>query len=132
MRNNYKRCYSEAIKYDNFGDRLEYLRLLDGNVNSPRAMSNEFYKSRPWLTVRDEIIKRDLGMDLGVNGNSISDRIIVHHINPITDTDIIEGSYKLFDPENLITVSIQTHNAIHYGSKKEDFVERKPGDTKLW
>lgn len=128
----YAKSYSESLQYENFGDRLNYLILLDGNVDSPRHMSNTFYKSKPWIQCRDDIIRRDLGMDLGVNGVEIDGKIIVHHINPITEEDILYNSSKLFNHENLIAVSVQTHNIIHYGYPKERYVERQPNDTKLW
>lgn len=106
--------------------------LLDGNVDSPKHMSNKFYKSKAWRDCRNEIIRRDFGMDLGVNGVEINGTIIVHHINPITEQDINSWSPKLFDPENLISVSIETHNIIHYGQPKEPYTERQPNDTTLW
>ena len=85
-----------------------------------------------WKQTRLQIINRDLGFDLGVFGMYIYDRVIVHHINPVTILDIVNNTSALFDPENLITVSHDTHNRIHYGSPREDFVERTPGDTILW
>lgn len=127
------RCYSELVKLDSFSERLEYLKLLDNNVNSPRHMSEPFYKSDLWRTVRQNIITRDLGFDLGVFGVYIHDTVMVHHINPITEDDIVYQTQKLLDPENLITVSLNTHNLIHYKNEvKEPWVERTPGDTKLW
>lgn len=86
-----------------------------------------------WLTTRDIIIKRDLGFDLGIMGVYILDKVIIHHINPIDEYDILNLTPKLLDPENLITTSLKTHNIIHYGQKKgEPWVERRPGDTILW
>lgn len=127
------RSYSELITLPSFTERLEYLKLLDNNVNSPRHMSEQFYKSKLWKTVRDDIITRDLGFDLGVFGVYIHDTVLVHHINPITEYDILNRTKKLLDPENLITVSLNTHNLIHYKNEvREEWVERTPGDTKLW
>lgn len=127
------RCYSELILLPSFTERLEYLKLLDNNVTSPRHMSEQFYKSSIWLTVRQRIIDRDLGFDLGVFGIYIDGPMLVHHINPINESDIIYQTKKLLDPENLITTSGITHNLIHYNKvEKEKWVERKPGDTKLW
>lgn len=127
------RTYSELIKLDSFTERLEYLKLLDNNVSSPRHMSIDFYRSDAWEITRNQIITRDLGFDLGVFGVYIEGQILVHHINPITENDIIYRTAKLLDPENLITTSIDTHNRIHYNQKeKEVWVERRPGDTKLW
>ncbi len=127
------RSYSELIKIPSFSERLEYLKLLDNNVLSPRHMSQQFYQSHAWKATRKEIIKRDLGFDLGVFGVYIEGTIIIHHINPITEWDIINMSNRLFDPENLITTSVNTHNKIHYNIEEpEIWVERKPGDTILW
>jgi 5-methylcytosine-specific restriction endonuclease McrA len=96
-------------------------------------MSAQFYQSKTWKTVRKEVIDRDLGFDLGIFGVYIEGAILVHHINPINESDIVYQTKKLLDPENLITVSGITHNLIHYDKKeKEKWVERKPGDTKLW
>lgn len=120
--------YSEMATMRSFKERLDYLMLLDGNVKSPRKNAMKFYKSKTWKQVRKEIIFRDLTFDLGVTGVDIMDKVLVHHINPITDDDILNESRKLYDPENLITVSLNTHNIIHYGSKEDDYVERQPGD----
>lgn len=125
------RTYSEMLQYKSFEERLRYLMLLDGNVKSPRKYSMEFYKSKSWLQVRKEIIFRDLTFDLGIPGIDITDKVLVHHINPITDDDIFNDNPSLYDPENLITTSVLTHNIIHYGNKKEEYVERQPGDTSL-
>ena len=122
------RRYSDMILLPSFKERLDYLMLLDGNVKSPRKNSMTFYKSKTWKQVRKEIIFRDLTFDLGVTGVDILDKVLVHHINPITDEDILNESRKLYDPENLITVSLNTHNIIHYGNKEEEYVERQPGD----
>jgi 5-methylcytosine-specific restriction endonuclease McrA len=127
------RSYSELISMPSFTERLEYLKLLDNNVTSPRHMSAGFYKSRTWRTIRKQIIDRDLGFDLGMFGVYIDGPMLVHHINPINESDIIYQTNKLLDPENLITVSGNTHNLIHYNKvEKEKWVERTPGDTKLW
>ena len=122
------RRYSDMILFPSFKERLDYLMLLDGNVKSPRKNSMAFYKSKTWKQVRKEIIFRDLTFDLGVEGVDILDKVLVHHINPITDEDILNESRKLYDPENLITVSLNTHNIIHYGNKEYEYVERQPGD----
>ena len=122
------RRYSDMILLPSFKERLDYLMLLDGNVKSPRKNSMAFYKSKTWKQIRKEIIFRDLTFDLGVPGVDILDKVLVHHINPITDEDILNESRKLYDPENLITVSLNTHNIIHYGNKEDEYVERQPGD----
>lgn len=123
-----------ALNKEDWNARLEYLMLLDGNATSPRHMSNRFYKSSEWLRVRDEVIERDLGCDLGILELPIEGPIIVHHINPLCEEDIENWNVeKLFDKDNLICCSIQTHNMIHYGKpKEEEYVERTPGDTILW
>lgn len=127
------RCYSELILLPSFSERLEYLKLLDNNATSPRHMSEQFYQSRTWKVLRKQILDRDLGFDLGVFGVYVEDTMLVHHINPINESDIIYQTKKLLDPENLITTSIITHNRIHYDLKAKDvWVERKPGDTKFW
>ena len=127
------KSYSELIKLPSFSERLEYLKLFDNNATSPRHMSGDFYRSKKWKSVRQFIIDRDLGFDLGVFGVYIEGTVLVHHINPINESDIIYQTERLFDPENLITVSLLTHNKIHYNTKeKEEWVERKPGDTILW
>lgn len=99
---------------------------------------NRFYKSKVWLELRERIIKRDLACDLGVPNLFIDvdkpgESIIVHHINPISVEDFENGSDLLLDPNNLITVSASTHNTIHYSTvEHEEYIERAPGDTKLW
>lgn len=127
------KTYSELIQLESFPERLEYLKLLDNNALSPRHMSMGFYKSNLWLATRKKILDRDLGFDLGVFGVYIHGPMYVHHINPIEESDIIYQTARLLDPENLITVSHDTHNIIHYGEqKKDEWVERTPGDTILW
>lgn len=127
------RSYSELIRLPSFSERLEYLKLLDNNVTSPRHMSESFYRSHVWRTTRQNIIDRDNAFDLGVFGIYIDGPIYVHHINPINEDDIIFMTARLLDPENLISTSLNTHNLIHYNKVvKEKWVERRPGDTKLW
>lgn len=127
------RSYEEMLTFPSFEERLAYLQLFDTNALSPRHMSEEFYKSQPWLYVRKKVIERDMGFDLAVFGVYIPDIVMVHHINPITEEDIINLSPKLFDMNNLVTTSKTTHNKIHYKQKeKEVWVERQPGDTILW
>lgn len=93
-----------------------------------------FYARPEWRQVRNHIILRDGGCDLACKGMEIASRVIIHHINPLAEGDILSCSEKLFDPENLVCVSVQTHNYIHYGyyKKYEEVPERKQGDTKLW
>lgn len=128
------RSYSELMKHESFYERLAYLQLFDGNVSSPREISQEFYKSDLWIRMREKIILRDFGCDLGSKGIYIRGPIIVHHINPIDKNDILNRTDKLLDPENLIATSINTHNKIHYkkSDTHEDYQERKEGDTIPW
>lgn len=135
----YQRTYSELITFDSYEDRFNYLRL-DGLIGETtfgfdRYLNQIFYKSPEWKRTRDIIIVRDKGCDLGVEGYEIRGKILIHHINPITLEDIRNRSYKLFDPENLITTVMMTHNAIHYGDDSllvKAPVERKPNDTCPW
>ena len=127
------RTYSGAMKHADYASRLEYLSLRDNNVNSPRDISNRFYKSKAWLDVRDAVIARDLGCDLGVPGHYINGPILVHHIDALTKEDIENWNVdKLFGMDNLICTSIDTHNRIHYGEPPKAFSERQPGDTDLF
>lgn len=127
--------YKGALEYDAFGDRLEYLSLWRLGYNSPRQFSNPFYKSPIWRRLREDIIARDMGYDLGVPGVKINGDVYVHHIIPIEEYDILEWNEEiLLNPDNLITVSHDTHMALHYRSKSGLYlpIERTPGDTKLW
>lgn len=127
------RSYSELILLNSYKERLEYLKLVDNNYNNPsRDITQTLFKSSKWKQVRREIINRDMAFDLGVFGLYIYDKVIVHHINPITIEDIVNESKSLFDTENLITTSLDTHNRIHYSMKEEPTVERQAGDTILW
>lgn len=126
------RSYEELIRIPDFNNRLEYLKLLDNNVDSPRGVSGEFFRSAHWKTIRKMVIDRDGRFDLGLFGIYIDGPVYVHHINPITDYDILHMTSKVTDLNNLISTSLDTHNAIHYKSSKDEYVERMPGDTKLW
>lgn len=129
----YNRSYSELTTITDFGDRMDYLCLVGEKHPSPRSISESFYKHPVWLATRKNIITRDFGCDLGIIGEDIFDIILVHHINPINESDIENWNPCLFDPENLITTSVTTHNHIHYGIPViESIVERKAGDTTLW
>lgn len=131
--------YSECIEFPTFEERYKYLRLT-GIVGEPtfahqRYLNQAFYKSREWRDLRNHIIARDLGRDLACEGYEIFDALYVHHIQPITPDDILQRNKMLLDPENLITVSMDTHNAIHYGTLDTSrFVgyERREGDHILW
>lgn len=131
--------YSELILLPTFEERFEYLKL-NGTVGTAtfgfdRVFNQQFYQSVEWKRVRDEIIVRDCGRDLGIQGREIYGRILIHHMNPITITDIQHVTPYLLNPEFLICVSHDTHNAIHYGDASllaMEPVERKPGDTCPW
>lgn len=134
------RTYKQLILLPTFEERFNYLRL-DGKVGSEtfgfdRYFNQQFYRSREWKLIRSEIIARDLGCDLGISDRSIFGRVYVHHMNPIDINDIKDSTDFLLNPDYLITVSKETHNAIHYGDgsllMSTSPVERKPGDTKLW
>ena len=128
--------YKKLLTIDSFGDRLNYLSLFKRGYRSPRHMSNPFYKSRIWRDLREEIIARDLGYDLGVPGIQIPNKqdIIVHHMIPLEEDDILEWREDIIlNPDLLITTSRNTHNIIHYGDRSQSIlIERQPGDTKLW
>lgn len=133
------RSYRELIKRKTFKARFDYLRL-HGNVGEStfgrsRHLNQFLYHSAIWRSLRDEIIIRDEGCDLGMPGYEIYEKLVVHHINPVTLTMIHDGDDRLYDPDNLITVSHNTHMAIHYGDESllpKPLVVRRPGDTKLW
>ena len=127
-----ERSYSELSTLATYSERLEYLKLLDGNASSPRHMSESFYQSPLWKSIRDSVIKRDIRFDLGVFGMYIHGVVFVHHINPIEEYDIINCTPKLTSLDNLVCTSLDTHNAIHYKQQQEEYIERQQGDTKLW
>ena len=133
------RTYSGLCRFDTLESRYDYLRL-EGVVGtmtfgSDRFINQNFYHSREWRQIRNHVIARDQGMDLGLHDAPIRGANYIHHMNPITMEDIEHGTDNLFDPEYLISVTHRTHNAIHYGDKEQlprPFVERSRGDTKLW
>ena len=115
------KTYSDLIQLSTFEERFEYLSLK-GQVGEEtygfdRWVNQKFYKSREWKQIRDYVIVRDSGCDLGILGREIPDRIIVHHINPILVYDIQYATEYLLNPEYLICVSNNTHQAIHYGDE---------------
>jgi hypothetical protein len=136
MRN---RTYSELVRYTTFEDRFAYLKL-DGAVGSQtfgfdRYLNQMFYSSHEWKTIREYVIIRDNGCDLGVQGYEIHANLLIHHINPMTQEDIVHQEEWILDPEFLITTTHNTHNTIHYGNESllpKVVPERKPGDTRLW
>lgn len=126
------RSYTEMKTLTGYHERLEYLKLLDNKTDSPRAISQEFFQSSFWKAIRKQVIERDGRYDLGVDNMYIEGSVYVHHINPINEDDIRNMSPKVTDLDNLVCASLDTHNAIHYKDRKETYVERRPGDTKLW
>ncbi len=133
------RTYSELQRISTFEDRFDYL-VLSGQVGAEtfgfdRWINQNFYTSPEWRAARRAVILRDEGRDLGIEGYEISGGLVVHHMNPMTPDDIIHSHDWILDPEFLITTSNETHNIIHYGDRsqlRKPYVERSPGDTKLW
>lgn len=133
------RTYSGMIQLPTFKERYEYLKLA-GTVGadtfgSDRHLNQSFYRSAEWRRLRNHIIMRDEALDLAHPDRVITGPILVHHITPITPSDIVHASDLLYDPENLVCVSRDTHNAIHYGDYslvKMEYDARSEGDTKLW
>lgn len=134
------RTYSELIQLPTFEDRFNYLKLNGAVANETfgfdRYLNQLFYRSAEWRKVRQQVIIRDRGCDMACDGHEIQGNIIVHHMNPLTLEQIENNPELLLDPEYLICVSFDTHNAIHYGTddfiKSRDVIERHPGDTTLW
>lgn len=133
------RTYTELSRLTTFKERFDYLRL-DGMVGAEtfgfdRYLNQIFYRSQRWKSVRNQVIIRDCGCDLGMEGYEIHDRILIHHMNPITLEDLEKESAFLLDPEYLICTMHNTHNAIHYGDEGLLMVEpivRTRNDTCPW
>lgn len=134
------KSYSELITLPTFIERFNYLKL-DGRIGeatfgSKRYLNQALYHSDAWSDIRNQIIVRDEGCDLALDGYDIGGMIYIHHLNPITAEDIAKRRSCIFDPENLVCVSYKTHQAIHYGDEKllqeGIFVKRFPRDTSLW
>ena len=133
------RTYSELITLPTFEERFKYLQL-DGSVGKDtfgydRYLNQLFYKTTEWKRLRRDLIIRDNGCDLGVEGHEIYGRIIIHHLNPITKDDIVSRTEYLLNPDFLICTTHNTHNAIHYGDESlliTSPVERSKNDTCPW
>ena len=133
------RSYREMLKLSTFEERFDYLQLK-GSVGTStfghdRYLNQRFYTSQTWRRLRDEIIVRDNGSDLAISDREIYDRIIIHHMNPMTREQLRTHDDDPLNPEFLISVTHNTHNAIHYGDESllvMPLVERRPGDIKLW
>lgn len=134
------RTYGELVRLPTFEERYEYLKLSslvgDSTFGYERYLNQAFYRSPEWKRVRRQVILRDKGCDLGIEGRDILDRIEIHHITPITIDDIETASSILLDPDNLICCSPNTHKAIHYGESNlitpSEPTIRKPNDTCPW
>lgn len=133
------KTYSQLIRLPTFEERFEYLKLK-GSVGKDtfghdRYLNQVFYSSMEWRRLRDKIIIRDNGCDLGIEGREIGGKVYIHHLNPLGANDILTHSEYLINPEYLICVSFETHNAIHYGDINllpRDPIERKRNDTCPW
>lgn len=133
------KTYSELIRLPTFEERFEYLKLK-GSVGKDtfgrdRYLNQVFYTSQEWRRLRDKIIIRDNGCDLGIEGREIGGKIYIHHLNPLAVNDILAHSEYLVNPEYLICTSFETHNAIHYGDTNllpRNPIERKRNDTCPW
>jgi hypothetical protein len=133
------RTYRELRRLTTFEDRFRYLALR-GKVGEEtfgwdRWINQQFYTSTQWKQIRNYVIVRDEGCDLGIPGFEIHQRIIIHHMNPMSIREVSHGDPEILDPDFLISTTHRTHNAIHYGDERlllRPFVERRSGDTKLW
>lgn len=134
-----KKTYSEMLTKQTFMERYEYLRLR-GHIGETtfgfnRYLNQQFYTSPIWRSIRNQVIIRDEGCDLACRDREIVGRIYIHHINPISMEMFEWDDPLLYDLENLVSVSFDTHSAIHYGDSSlliQDYIPRQPGDTKLW
>lgn len=131
--------YSELMLLPTFEERYRYLQLNgvigDETFGFDRYINQMFYRSQEWKQVRDYVIVRDNGCDLGIEGHEIRGKILIHHMNPIGIKDIQQVNKFLLDPEYLITTMLSTHNAIHYGDESllvKDPIERSKNDTCPW
>lgn len=133
------KSYRNLILLPTFKERFEYLKLAgtvgESTFGFDRYLNQRFYQSREWRQFRSKVIARDEGNDMGIKDYPISGTIIIHHINPLSVKDFEEQSDLLFDMNNVICVSHNTHEAIHYGDESllpKDPIERKPNDTIPW
>jgi hypothetical protein len=133
------RCYRDLRSLETLEERFHYLSLFgvvgESTFGFERWMNQNFYTSKQWKDVRRDVIIRDNGCDLGVDGYEIHERIIIHHMNPMTPSSIVHGDEDILNPEFLIATTHRTHNAIHYGDERQlprRSIARAAGDTKLW
>lgn len=134
------KCYSELQNLKTYDERFRYLQI-GGHIGIEsfgydRYLNQAFYKSPDWKRIRDKVIIRDNGCDLSMEGYPIQGRVIIHHMNAITIDDVLDLNPNIFNPEYLICVSHQTHNALHYGDEtypdRFKVIERRPNDTIPW
>ena len=130
------KSYSELILLPTFEERLKYLQIYSKigveTFGGSRYINQVLYGSYEWKRFRREIILRDFGCDMALSGYEILSDIAIHHINPLTIDDVVNRSRKIFDSENVVCVSANTHKLIHYCKDPILIHERRPGDTKLW
>lgn len=133
------RCYKELSRIDSYEERFRYLKLVgqvgESTFGFDRYLNQIVYSSKRWKQVRNAVIIRDEGRDMGVEGYEIQGRIVIHHMNPISIEDAEKDREFIYDPEFLICVAPMTHNAIHYGDESllpKDPIDRFPNDTCPW
>ena len=133
------RRYSELKNIKTYAERFDYLRaggkVGDSTFGFERYLNQSFYKSTEWIRARRQVIIRDNGCDMGVEGYDISGPIVIHHMNPITPEDLEHFNPDILNPEYLVCVSVQTHKAIHYGDSSllpKTYTPRTPNDTCPW
>jgi hypothetical protein len=133
------RRYTELRRLETFEDRFDYLNLVgqvgETTFGHDRYINQHFYTSHQWRQLRYEVIVRDKGCDLGIEGYEIAIDLLVHHMNPMTPEDFADGEDWILDPEFLICTTKRTHQAIHFGDRSllpRPVIAREPGDTLLW
>ena len=134
-----KKSYTELLSFTSFEERFKYLccyqPIGEATFGGGRYLNQALYRSKQWKDLREQIIIRDNGCDLGVEGYDIRGKILIHHINPITKEELLKRAPSVFDPENLICVSFETHQGIHYCDETKiptQLITRKPNDTCPW
>lgn len=138
-RANLGKSYHELIRYSSMDERYQYLRIGgvvgDATFGGERYLNQILYTSPQWRSFRQKVIIRDNGCDMAMDGYDIRDRIIIHHINPLSIEDVVNNAPGVFDMDNVVCVSPRTHQAIHYGDQSllpQDPIVRRPGDTCGW
>ena len=139
MRQHIIRTYEELITFQTFEERFNYLRIKgrvgEDTFGADRYLNQMFYRSKEWKRIRDIVILRDNGCDMGVEGYDVYEKAVIHHMNPLSIDDIAHASDNLMNPRYLITVSFNTHQAIHYGTELNLITfpkDRRPNDTCPW